>query len=87
MAYTVLVTPAALRQLQKLEAGIQRKIRSAIDALAETPRPPTCKKLSATESAYRIRVGDYRALYEIADRQLTVLVVRVAHRRESYRNR
>ena len=51
------------------------------------PRPSGCKKLSATENAYRIRVGDYRVLYEIQDRRLVVLVVRVAHRREVYRGR
>lgn len=87
MAYAVFILPAAARQLEKLEAGARRRIRLAIDGLAEAPRPSGCKKLSASENAYRIRVGDYRVLYEIEDRRLVVLVVRVAHRREAYRER
>lgn len=87
MAHAVFIIPAAARQLEKLDAGARRRVRLAIDALAETPRPNGCKKLSATENAYRIRVGDYRVLYEIEDRRLVVLVVRVAHRREAYRDR
>ena len=87
MAHNVFIVPAAARQLEKLEAGARRRIRLAIDALGETPRPSGCKKLSATENAYRIRVGDYRVLYEIQDRRLVVLVVHVAHRREAYRER
>jgi mRNA interferase RelE/StbE len=85
MPHAVFVVPAAARQIEKLDAGVRRRVRHAIDALAETPRPGGCKKLSATENAYRIRVGDYRVLYEIQDRRLIVLVVRVAHRREVYR--
>ena len=87
MAHNVFIVPAAARQLEKLEAGARRRIRLAIDALGKTPRPSGCKKLSATDNAYRIRVGDYRVLYEIEDRRLVVLVVRVAHRREAYRER
>ena len=87
MAYAVFIIPAAARQLEKLDAAARRRIRRAIDALAETPRPNGCKKLSATENAYRIRVGDYRVLYQAEDRRLVVLVVRVAHRREAYRDR
>jgi len=87
MGYAVFIAPAAARQLEKLESGARRRVRLAIDALAEAPRPNGCKKLSATENAYRIRVGDYRVLYEIEDRRLVVLVVRVAHRREVSRER
>ncbi|MEO8195637.1 MAG: type II toxin-antitoxin system RelE/ParE family toxin [Thermoanaerobaculia bacterium] len=87
MAHAVFVIPAAARQLEKLEAGVWRRVRLAIDALAETPRPNGCKKLSATASAYRIRVGDHRVIYEVEDRRLVVLVIRVAHRREAYHER
>ena len=87
MAHNVFIVPAAARQLEKLEAAARRRVRLAIDALGKTPRPNGCKKLSATDNAYRIRVGDYRVLYEIEDRRLVVLVVRVAHRREAYRER
>jgi mRNA interferase RelE/StbE len=60
-----------------------RVIAAAI-ALGENPRPPGCKKLKGREE-YRVRVGDYRIIYEIRGDILTVLVVRVAHRSEAYR--
>jgi mRNA interferase RelE/StbE len=56
----------------------------AIGQLADNPRPVGCKKLKGM-SAWRIRVGDYRVVYEIHDDVLVVLVVRVAHRREVYK--
>jgi mRNA interferase RelE/StbE len=53
--------------------------------LAQNPRPPGCIKLSGPSSLWRIRVGDYRVVYQIQDQQLIVLVVTVAHRRDVYR--
>ena len=59
-------------------------MNDAIDALADDPRPPGCEKLSGREG-YRIRVGEWRALYRVDDQQRRVEVVRVAHRRDVYR--
>jgi mRNA interferase RelE/StbE len=53
--------------------------------LAGNPRPPGCQKLSAQER-YRLRVGRYRVVYEIRDRELVVLVVKVADRKDVYRH-
>jgi mRNA interferase RelE/StbE len=61
-----------------------RKILTRIDSLMENPRPDGSEKLSGQER-YRIRQGSYRIIYEIADEVLTVLVVKVGHRREVYR--
>ena len=60
------------------------RIDAAILALAETPRPPGCTKLTNQE-AWRIRVGDYRIVYEIRDTALVVTVIEIGHRREVYR--
>jgi mRNA interferase RelE/StbE len=60
-------------------------VGQVINALADNPRPPGVQKLSAEDNVYRLRAGDYRVLYQIVDRQLLVLVVRVRHRREVYR--
>lgn len=62
----------------------QSKIGAAIDELAHRPRPGGAKKLAGPESLYRIRVGDYRVVYQIEDRILHVLVVIVGHRRDVY---
>ena len=59
---------------------------SAINALASEPRPDGVKKLSTSKNGYRIRVGDYRVLYQVTDKNvMVVLVLKVAHRRDVYR--
>jgi mRNA interferase RelE/StbE len=68
MAYSIDFEPVALRQLNKLDKNIQARLRPKIFALAENPRPPGVKKLQGYENTYRIRVGDYRIVYEIHDK-------------------
>ena len=65
-----------------LDAGPYAK---AIDALARAPRPAGCIQLAGADDAYRIRIGDYRVVYEIADKVLIVYIIRVAHRKDVYR--
>jgi len=81
--YRVEFVPRVLRELRRIDVGPRRRIDAAISALAGNPRPPGCRKLSGSEE-YRIRVGDYRVLYEIEDAVLRVLVVEVGHRRDVY---
>jgi mRNA interferase RelE/StbE len=85
--YRVEFAPAAARQLTKLDAQVQRRIISALHALAADPRPRGVVQLSGTRGAprWRLRVGDYRVIYEVHDARLLVLVVRVGHRRDVYR--
>jgi mRNA interferase RelE/StbE len=83
--YRVELRPAALRALRKLEPAIRRRIGSTIDQLAHAPRPPGVEKLQGQEDRYRVRVGEYRVIYQIEDRVLLILVVRVGHRRNVYR--
>jgi mRNA interferase RelE/StbE len=85
MAYTVSITASAAKDIRALAADVKRRVGRTIDALADNPRPHGVEKLSGEENIYRIRVGDYRILYLIADRQLIILVIRVRHRREVYR--
>lgn len=61
------------------------RIMGRIEALGTDPRPPGCEKLSLKER-YRIRQGEYRIIYEVQDRNVTVWVVKVGHRRDVYRN-
>lgn len=76
---------AAAKELGKLDAGIRRRILAGITGLEQGPRPLGCKKLVGESYAWRIRIGDYRVLYDIFDDVLVVTVIRVAHRRESCR--
>jgi mRNA interferase RelE/StbE len=84
MAYAIEFVPSAKRQLQKLPREIQLKLNQRIGSLASDPRPIGSKKLKGSE-LWRIRFSDYRVIYEVRDKILVVLVVRVAHRREVYR--
>ncbi len=83
-SYRVEFTTAAAKELRRLDPGIRRRILSGIAELEQDP-PAGCKKLVGESTAWRIRVGDYRILYEVVDNILVVTVVRVAHRREVYK--
>ena len=87
MRYQVAILPVALRQLNALDRDIRVRIRNRIDALADDPRPRGAKALQGDPGTLRLRVGDYRVLYRVEDRQLVVLVVTVGYRREVYRRR
>ena len=84
--YAVELSPAAARQLRKLDRPVQRRLYLRLRRLATEPRPPGRAQLrGAAGTLYRIREGGYRIIYTIEDRRLVVLVVRIAHRREAYR--
>ena len=84
MTYRIEVASAARRALRGVPRPLLLKIDAAILGLAQDPRPSGCHKLSGRE-AWRIRVGDYRIIYEIHDGMLLVMVVDLGHRREIYR--
>ena len=82
--YLVEYTPAAARQIRKLNKTIQARLKSKIAMLSENPRPHGSKKLKSFEKSYRIRVGDYRVIYDIHDDVLLVLIMKVGPRRDVY---
>ncbi len=83
--YEVKIARRAVKSLARLPRREQQRIRAAIDLLADEPRPPGCVALKGEDRAYRVRIGDYRIVYEVHDDHLVVLVVRVGHRRDVYR--
>jgi mRNA interferase RelE/StbE len=85
MEYRVEVKERAIKELDKLQADIGSKVLNSLEALASNPRPAQSRKLVETASSYRLRVGDYRVLYQIDDKDKIITVYRVAHRREVYR--
>lgn len=84
MSYRVEFTAAAARQVKKLPRQVRDRVLNAISDLAREPRPHGAKKLVGEQTAWRIRIGDYRVIYDVFDTELTVSVVRTAHRREIY---
>ena len=83
-SYRIELKPAARRGLSKLPQVVQKRIARKIEVLARNPRPPGVEKLMGLSDLYRLRVGDYRILYQIQEKILLVLVVQVGHRREIY---
>jgi mRNA interferase RelE/StbE len=76
---------SALKELQKLPRQTISKIVSAVGDLAEQPFPPGMRKLVGTEHTYRLRVGDYRVIYDVFQSKLTVEIVRIRHRKDAYK--
>ena len=83
--YRVFLLRAAERDLNRLSAKLFDRIIAAIQALASNPRPPGCRKLTGSDNDWRIRVGDYRVVYEINDLSRQIRVNPVRHRREVHR--
>jgi mRNA interferase RelE/StbE len=84
MTYTIAVLRRAQKELQRLPRADYERVRDAIRALADEPRPPGCVALTGRDG-WRIRVGNYRVIYEINDTQHLVTMLHVGHRRDVYR--
>jgi mRNA interferase RelE/StbE len=84
VSYRVLILRRAQRELAQLPNEAYERIRDAIRALADDPRPANGLKLTG-RTGWRIRVGDYRVIYEIDDSQHVVTILHVGHRRDIYR--
>jgi len=89
--YRVALAAPAARDLTALvkrppAGNLLQRIDQALLALALAPRPPAARKLVANEEGWRLRVGDYRILYDINDAERVVTVGRILHRREAYRD-
>ena len=84
MEYGLVISPRAEKDLDRIVKNVRVRILDALEELRTNPRPPRSKKLKGRD-LWRIRVGDYRAIYSIADEALIVTVVRVGHRKEVYR--
>ncbi len=85
MKYRVELVPSAARAFRKLDRRTQLRVEGKIDSLADDPRPPGVKLLSSEERIYRVRAGDFRILYQVNDKVLTILVIAIGHRRDIYK--
>ena len=83
--FQIIVDRSAEKDLKRNAPEIRPKLATAIRALAEDPRPPGCRKLVGSENYWRIRVGSFRVIYEIAGEIRIVRITRIRHRKDSYR--
>jgi mRNA interferase RelE/StbE len=83
-SYHVALTASAAKELKKLPGQLVARIVPRLEDLASNPRPPGCKKMQGGDREWRIRIGDYRAVYTIDDPKLLVEVTRIRHRSGVY---
>ena len=83
--YEVYLERAAERDLKRLSAEESHRVIPHIKELAKNPRPSGFRKITGSKSDGRIRIGDYRVIYEIDEKAMVVRVMRVRHRRDAYR--
>ena len=85
MAFRIECKKSTRKDLRKLPSAAVDSILEAVDALAEEPFPPGVDKLAGSECAYRIRVGDYRVVYEVVKAAKLLEIQRLRHRKDVYR--
>lgn len=85
MEYDIIIKPSAEKQLDKLPKSVRIRIVDKLEELRHDPRPEGAVKLKGADDLWRIRIGDYRVIYEIQDERLLVFVVRVSHRKDVYK--
>jgi len=83
-SYRLLIKPSAAKEIEALPLKDRRRVVAKARGLAAEPRPTGAEKLSRHD-LYRVRQGDYRIVYEIVDRDRTISIFKVAHRRDVYR--
>ena len=85
MLYQVEIAPSAQRDFKRLPHEIVRRVDAAILSFEENPRPQGCAKLEGSDNDYRVRIGDYRILYEVNDAKKIVTIAHVRKRSDAYR--
>jgi len=76
---------SALRELKRLDRKIIPRVISAVESLSTDPFPSGVRKLQGSDNTYRVRVGQYRIVYEIFQAKIVIVIIRVRHRKDAYR--
>ena len=85
MTYRLVLHRAAVAEISALPGPVKTRVKKAIDCLAEQPLPHGISRLKGSANTYRLRIGQYRILYEVHATEIVVYVLGVAHRKEAYR--
>ncbi|MBI5477158.1 MAG: type II toxin-antitoxin system RelE/ParE family toxin [Ignavibacteriales bacterium] len=85
MKYSISFKPSASNDIESLPVGISQRILTDIEKLKYNPRPVGCRKIIGSKNDWRIRIGDYRVLYEVDDTDHGIRIFRIKHRKEAYR--
>lgn len=86
MSYRIEVKKSAAKTLKKIPKADRKRIVDKIDNLAKSPPNPDITKMKGNNPFYKVRIGDYRIVYEIQDEVLLILIIKIGHRKDIYRN-
>ena len=86
MSYRIEVKKSAAKSLRKIPKADQKRIADKIDSLAENPPNPDTTKMKGNNPFHKVRVGDYRIVYEIHEAVLSILIVKIGHRKDIYKD-
>ena len=86
MNYRIEVKKSAAKSLRKIPKADQKRIADKIDSLAENPPNPDTTKMKGNNPFHKVRVGDYRIVYEIHEAVLSILIVKIGHRKDIYKD-
>lgn len=84
-SYRIEWRPSTRKDLRRIPPEMISRIVEAVENLATNPHPPGAVKLTGSDTAWRIRVSDYRVIYQLLNARLVVEVIKVGHRRDIYR--
>ena len=84
--YTLLIERDAEKGFKRIPKNISNKLITKIKSLKDNPKPGGCRKITGSENDYRVRVGDYRVIYEINENNKQVIILAVGHRKDIYKN-
>ncbi len=82
--YSVTFARSARKELEALTAALVRRIFPKVEGLAKEPRPKGCRKLRGEKNLWRIRIGDYRVVYEVKEDEKVVDIIAIRHRSAAY---
>ena len=85
VSYRIEIKSSAAKELEKLPRQMVSRVITTIKGLAENPYPQGVRQLAGFEHTYRVRVGDYRILYDVLDKRLVVEIIRIRHRKDAYK--
>ena len=85
MTFRIEFTKSAAKALKAIPKTAQKRIAKKIESLAEGPLDPAKSKMKGDNPFHRVRVGDYRIIYEIQTEILLILILKIGHRKEVYR--
>ena len=86
MTFRIEFTKSAAKELRNIPKSAQKRIAKKIDALNENPSDPTQTKMKGNNPFHRMRVGNYRIVYEIQDDILRILIIKIGHRKDVYKH-